>query len=63
VEFFFTKNNITVLPHPSYFSVSPTEDKTEKPPTTEVIKAESQAVLIPGALGTVHMNGRGLLKG
>jgi hypothetical protein len=30
---FFTKNNMTVLPHPPYFSVSPIEDKTERPPS------------------------------
>jgi hypothetical protein len=28
----FTKNNLTVVPNPPYFSVSPTEDKTERPP-------------------------------
>jgi hypothetical protein len=32
-------SRIRCLPHPPYFSVSPTED------TTEVIEAESQAVL------------------
>jgi hypothetical protein len=30
--FFFTKNNMTVVPHPPNFSVSPNEDKTERPP-------------------------------
>jgi hypothetical protein len=29
---FLTNNNMTVVPHPPYFSVSPTEDKTERPP-------------------------------
>jgi hypothetical protein len=28
---FFTKNNMTVIPHPPYFSVSPIEDKTKRP--------------------------------
>jgi hypothetical protein len=27
---FFTKNNVTVVPHPPYVSVSPIEDKTER---------------------------------
>jgi hypothetical protein len=30
---FLTKNNMTIVPHPPYFSlVSPFEDKTERPP-------------------------------
>jgi hypothetical protein len=29
---FFTKNNMIVIIHPPYFSVFPTEDKTERPP-------------------------------
>jgi hypothetical protein len=29
---FLTKNNMTVVHHPPYFSVSPIEDKSEKPP-------------------------------
>jgi hypothetical protein len=29
---FFTKNNMTVVPHPPYFSVSPIEDETERLP-------------------------------
>jgi hypothetical protein len=34
MEFFFTKNNMTVVPHPPYSpaSVSLIEDKTERPP-------------------------------
>jgi hypothetical protein len=38
---------MTVVPHPPYFSVSPTDDKTERPPfdTNEVIEAELQVVL------------------
>jgi hypothetical protein len=40
-----TKNDMTLAS--TYFSVSPIEDKTERPPldTIEVIEAESQAVL------------------
>jgi hypothetical protein len=30
--FFFTKNNITVGPHPPLFSISLIEDKTERTP-------------------------------
>jgi hypothetical protein len=29
---FLTKSNMAVVPHPPYFSVSPIEDKTERPP-------------------------------
>jgi hypothetical protein len=29
---FLTKSSMTVVPHPPYFSVSPIEDKTERPP-------------------------------
>jgi hypothetical protein len=29
---FLTKNNMTVIPHSPYFSVSPIKDKTERPP-------------------------------
>jgi hypothetical protein len=29
---FLTKNDITVIPYPPYFSVSLIEDKTERPP-------------------------------
>jgi hypothetical protein len=29
---FLTKNNVTLVPHPPYFSVSVIEDKTEMPP-------------------------------
>jgi hypothetical protein len=45
-ENFFTKNNLSVVPHPPIplSSVSPIEDKIEKP-TIEVIEAELQAVL------------------
>jgi hypothetical protein len=43
---FFTKNNMTVVPHPPYFSVSPFEDlKGLHFATIEMIEAESQAVL------------------
>jgi hypothetical protein len=31
-EIFDQKNNMTVVSHPSYYSVSPIEDKYEKPP-------------------------------
>jgi hypothetical protein len=31
-DFSFMKNNRIVVPHPLYFSVSPIEDKTERPP-------------------------------
>jgi hypothetical protein len=30
--FFWAKSNITVIPYPLYFSVSPIKDKTERPP-------------------------------
>jgi hypothetical protein len=60
----------------SLFSVSPIEDKNEKPPL-EVIEAELQTVLntltehgfqdafknMAEVLGTVHTLGRGLLRG
>jgi hypothetical protein len=38
---------MTVVLHPPYFSVFPTDDKTERPPfeTTELIETESQAML------------------
>jgi hypothetical protein len=44
---FFTKNNMTVIPHPPYLSVSLIENKTERRhfDTIEVIEAESSAVL------------------
>jgi hypothetical protein len=44
---FFTKNNMIVVPHPPYFSVSQLKInlKGHHFNTTEVIKAESQAVL------------------
>jgi hypothetical protein len=29
---FCTESNMTAVPHPSYFSVSPIEDETERPP-------------------------------
>jgi hypothetical protein len=29
--YFCQKNNMTVVTHPSYFSVSPIEDETERP--------------------------------
>jgi hypothetical protein len=29
---FLNKNKMTVVPHPRYFSVSPIQDKTERPP-------------------------------
>jgi hypothetical protein len=29
---FLTQNDMNVVPHPSYFPVSPNEDKTEEPP-------------------------------
>jgi hypothetical protein len=29
---FLTRNNMTAIPYPPYFSLSPTEDKTERPP-------------------------------
>jgi hypothetical protein len=57
---------MTVVPHPSYFSLfHPLKRKLKSHnfETTEVIEAESQAVLIAGVLGTVHMHGKGLLKG
>jgi hypothetical protein len=43
----FTKSNITVVTHPSYFSVSSTEDKLKDRhfDTIEVIEAEARAVL------------------
>jgi hypothetical protein len=43
----FNQNNITVVRHSPYYSVSPIVDKTERPPfdAIEVIEAESQAVL------------------
>jgi hypothetical protein len=29
---YFTKKNMTIVPHPPYISVSPVEDKNERPP-------------------------------
>jgi hypothetical protein len=69
-----TKNNITVVPHPSYFSVFSQLSHFD---IIEVIDEESQAVLntltehefqdgfkeMAEALGTAHTHGRGLLRG
>jgi hypothetical protein len=46
--FFFTKNNMTVVPHPAYFSLFPRlkiKLKGRHFDTAEVIEAESRAVL------------------
>jgi hypothetical protein len=41
---FLTRNNMTVVPHPTYFSVSPIEElKGRHFDTTEVTEAESQS--------------------
>jgi hypothetical protein len=53
---FFIKNNMTVIPHPPYFSL-----KHCYFDVIEVIKAESQAVA--EALGLVHTRRRELLQG
>jgi hypothetical protein len=68
---FLTKNNTTVLLHPPYFSLCPQliiKIKGRHFDTSEVIEAESQAVLntltehdFP--LRTVHTCRRGLLQG
>jgi hypothetical protein len=73
------KNNMAVFPSPPYFSLSSrlkTKLKGSHFDTTEAIEAEIQAVLnltehdfqdaiktVTETLGTVHMCGRGLLRG
>jgi hypothetical protein len=76
--FFFTKNNMTVVPKPPYFYLFPRlkiKLKGRHFDTTDVMEAESQAVLntltehdfqdalrkVAEAPGTLHTSGRELL--
>jgi hypothetical protein len=75
---FLTQNNMTVVPHPPYFPLFPRlkiKLKGRQFYITEVIGAESQAVLntltehdfqdalkMAEALGTVHTHGRRLFR-
>jgi hypothetical protein len=42
---FFTQHNMTIVPHSPYFSLFPPIEDKMKGHTTEMIEAESQAVL------------------
>jgi hypothetical protein len=76
---FLTKNNMTVVPHPPFYSLFPIEDKTERPTIWHNWgyrcriaggAKHPHRTRLPGfilemaeALGTVHTRGRGLLLG